>query len=150
MNHPFTGRSGDDARPPRGRYEPDGNGPGLAKRLTGNGMGFPEFSPPVPSTNGNDGKFGENNGSANGGGDFLGAFDAETDVTVHIPNGDKGFETGSLTGLGLLLDGHDFHDFVCSSHSHSPIGEEREGDEPLSLGQRVSMIWYSFTGREKR
>jgi len=44
--------------------------------------------------------------------DFFGDLYSETDVTIEITDGNNGLESGSLTSLGLLLDGDDFHDFV--------------------------------------
>jgi len=44
--------------------------------------------------------------------DFLGDLDSETDVTIEVSDGNDGLESGSLTGLGLLLDGNDLHDLI--------------------------------------
>jgi len=35
-----------------------------------------------------------------------------TDVTVRVTNTHEGFESGTLTGAGLFLDGHNLHYFV--------------------------------------
>ena len=44
---------------------------------------------------------------ADGGCDFFGCFDAETNVTFAVANYDNGLEASPLTGTGLLLDGFD-------------------------------------------
>jgi hypothetical protein len=38
-------------------------------------------------------------------------FPSQSDELLFITNNDESFESGSLTGLGLLLDGLDLHDF---------------------------------------
>lgn len=43
--------------------------------------------------------------------DFLGDLPAETDVSIAVTDDDETFESGSLTGTGLLLDGGDLQDF---------------------------------------
>ena len=93
-------------------------------------MGFTESSTPVTSPDGDDGELGEDNGATNGGGDFLGALDAETDVTLAITDGNECLETGALTGAGLLLDGHDLHHFILE------LGQEGVDDLVLLDGQR--------------
>lgn len=87
-------------------------------------------STPVTPTDGNDRKLGEDDGAADGGGDFLRALDTETDVTVEVTDGDEGLETGALTGLGLLLDGHNLHDLVLE------VREEEVDDLVLLDGER--------------
>jgi len=75
-------------------------------------MGSTDLVSPVSSSDGDDVDLGQSDGSSNGGGNFLGALDSKSDVSVSVSNDDEGFESGSLTGSGLLLDGHDLHDFV--------------------------------------
>ena len=58
-----------------------------------------------------------------GGGDLLGALDAEPHVAVVIPDGDEGLEAGALTGAGLLLHGHDLEHVVLEG------GPEEEVDD---------------------
>lgn len=88
-----------------------------------------EGGTPVTPTDGNDGEFGEDDGATDGGSNFLGALDTETDVTVEVTDGDESLETRTLTGLGLLLDGHDLHDFVLE------VGEEEVHDLVLLNGK---------------
>jgi hypothetical protein len=65
---------------------------------------FTEVGTPVAATDGQDGELGDDDGGTDGGCDFLGGLDAETDVTLAIANNDDGLESCALTGLGLLLD----------------------------------------------
>jgi hypothetical protein len=65
---------------------------------------FTEVGTPVAATDGQDGELGDDDGGTDGGCDFLGGLDAETDVTLAIANNDDGLESCALTGLGLFLD----------------------------------------------
>jgi hypothetical protein len=64
---------------------------------------------PVAATDGDNAELGNDDGSADGGSDFLGGLDAETDVALRVTNEDNGLETSALTGTGLLLDGLDLN-----------------------------------------
>lgn len=99
-------------------------------------MRLTEVSTPVASSDGDNGELGEDDGAADGGGDFLGALDSETDVSVKVADGDEGLETRALAGTGLLLHGHDLHDFVLE------LGEE-EVDDLVFLdgeGEEVDLL----------
>jgi len=93
-------------------------------------VGFTEGSTPVTSPDGDDGQFGEDDSAADGGSDFLGALDTETDVTVKVTDSDEGLEAGTLAGAGLLLHGHDLHDLVLE------FGEEEVDDLEFLDGER--------------
>ena len=67
-------------------------------------MWFTKIGTPVTTTDGQDGEFGDDDGGADGGGDFFGGLDAETDVTFAVTDDDDGLESSALTGAGLLLD----------------------------------------------
>jgi hypothetical protein len=91
---------------------------------------------PVTSSDGDNGEFGGDDGTSDGGSDFLGTLDTETNVTVggcsisterldverpapsnlHSPvevtDGNGSLESGSLTGRRLFLDWGDGHDLV--------------------------------------
>lgn len=82
----------------------DGDGTALARLLDGNGVRLTEVGAPVAATNGNDVQLGDDDGGADGGSDFLGGLDTETDVAVGVTNEDDSLEAGTLTGTGLLLD----------------------------------------------
>ena len=68
-----------------------------------------EVGTPVASAHGDDAQLGDNDGGADGRGDFLGGLDAETDVAVRVADDDDGLESRTLTGTGLLLDGLDLY-----------------------------------------
>jgi hypothetical protein len=68
-----------------------------------------EVGAPVTATDGDNAELGDDDGSADGSGDFLGGLDTETDVALRVTNEDDGLETGALTGTGLLLDGLDLY-----------------------------------------
>lgn len=70
-------------------------------------MRLTKVGTPVSSSDGDDGELGNDDGSSDGGSDFLGGLDTETDVALGVTNDDNGLESGSLTGTGLLLDGLD-------------------------------------------
>jgi hypothetical protein len=48
----------------------------------------------------------------NGNLDFFSNLDTDTNVTLSVTGGNNSLESGSLTGLSLLLDGENAHDFV--------------------------------------
>ena len=57
----------------------------------------------------------------NSGGNLLGALDAEPHVSVVIPDGDKGLETGALTGASLLLHRHDLQHIVLEGGAQEEV-----------------------------
>ena len=75
-------------------------------------MDITDFVSPIASSDWDKRKLGSNECSLDGNLDFLGNFNTKTDVTVQISNSNDGLKSGSLTSLCLLLDGHDFHDFI--------------------------------------
>lgn len=87
--------------------------------LGGNGVGSSDGVTPISFSDGDDVQFSAFNGSLNGSLDFLVTFPSQSDVSLSVSNNDVGFKSGSLTGLGLFLDGLDlnnffFQDFVFS------------------------------------
>ena len=70
-------------------------------------MRLTKVGAPVTATDGEDSELGDGDGGTDGGGDFLGGLDSETDVAFGVTDEDNGLETGTLTGTGLLLDGLD-------------------------------------------
>ena len=107
MQQSLDGWSGDDTGTSRSGDETDTDGTTFARDLDGDSVGLSKVGSPVSSTDWHDGEFGEDDGATDGGSDFLGALDPETDVAVAVTNDDKGLESGTLTGTGLLLDGLD-------------------------------------------
>ena len=55
-------------------------------------MGLADLVTPETSAHGHDGELGEDDGAADGGGDLLGALDAETDVAVVVSDSDEGLK----------------------------------------------------------
>jgi len=67
---------------------------------------------PIASSDWNKLELGSNQSALDGNLDFLANLDTETDVAVLVTDDNNGLEASSLTGLGLLLDRDDLHDFV--------------------------------------
>lgn len=85
-------------------------------------MRLTEVGTPVTSPDGQDSELSNGDGGADGGSDFLGGLDTETDVALGVTDEDNGLEAGTLTGTGLLLDGLDLFakEPLVSTPSHCP------------------------------
>jgi len=94
------------------RDQTNGNGTTLSGDLAGDGVGKTGSTSPVSSSDGNDVELGRSDGTANGRSNFGRTLDSQTNVSRGVSNGNKGLESGALTGRRLLLDGHDLHDLV--------------------------------------
>jgi len=75
-------------------------------------MDITDLGSPVTSPDGHEVDLGVDEGSLDGNLDFLGDLDSETAMSLSVSNSDDSLESGSLTGLGLLLHGEDAHDLV--------------------------------------
>lgn len=104
--------STDDTGTSWGGHKLDTDGSALSSDLSWDGMDSTDLVSPISSSDWDELEFGGEDGSLDGNLDFLGELDSETNVTVLVSNGNNGLETGSLTGLGLLLDGDDLHDLI--------------------------------------
>lgn len=133
LEETLDGGRGDEAGTAGRGDETDGDGTALAGLLGGQRVRLTEVGAPVTSSDGHDAELGDDDGSADGGCDFLGGLDAETDVALGVTNDDDGLETGTLTGTGLLLDGLDLHDLVLE------LGKEEVDDLVLLDGERVEV-----------
>jgi len=71
-----------------------------------------ELVSPVSSSDGDEVQLGVNESSLDGNLDLFGELDSESDVSVEISNGDNSLKSGSLSSLGLLLDGDNLHNLV--------------------------------------
>jgi len=100
-----TGTSG-------GGDELGSDGTGLTGDLAGNGMDVTDLVSPETSSDGDEGELGGNEGTLDSNLDFLGDLDSETNVTVLVTDGNNSLEAGSLSGLGLLLDGDNLHNLI--------------------------------------
>lgn len=85
----------------------DGNGTTLGALLDGQRVRLTEVGTPVTSPDGQNAELGNDDSSTDGGSDFLGGLDTETNVTLGVTDDNNGLETGTLTSTGLLLDGLD-------------------------------------------
>jgi len=99
------------------------DGTALAVDLGRNGVRFTKLVTPVTSSDWDNRELGKDDSATDGGGDFLGALDSKTDVTVSVTNADDSLESGSLTGSGLLLDGLDLQDFVLEGGADEVIDD---------------------------
>lgn len=106
---------GDDTGTTWGRDESDEDGTTLAGGLVWKGVWLTKRGTPVTSSDRDDGELSNDNGSSDGGSNFLGGLDTETNVTVSVTNNDDSLESGSLTGTGLLLNWLDLHDLVLET-----------------------------------
>lgn len=117
--------------------ESDSNGTALASDLGGNGMDITDLVTPIASSDGDERELGSNESTLDGDLDFLGDLNTESDVTVLVTDSNDGLESGSLTGLGLLLDGDDLHDLIGEFLLGS--GEELVNDLGFLDGDGVSV-----------
>jgi hypothetical protein len=113
--------------------ETDGDGTALAGLLGGERVRLTKVGTPVTTTDGDDGELGDDDGSADGGRDFLGGLDTETNVALGVTDDNDSLEAGTLTSTGLLLDGLDLHDLVLE------LGEEEVDNLVLLDGERVEV-----------
>lgn len=67
-------------------------------------MRLSEVRAPVATTDRHDAELGDDDGCADGRGDFLGRLDAEADVPVRVADNHDGLEAGALAGTGLFPD----------------------------------------------
>jgi hypothetical protein len=100
-------------------------------------MDVTDLVTPIASSDGDERELGSNKSTLDGNLDFLGELNTETDVAVLVTNGNDGLESGSLTGLGLLLDGHDLHGLIRELSLVSL--EEQVNDLRLLNGNGVSV-----------
>jgi hypothetical protein len=132
----------------------DGDGTALARLLDGNGVRLTKVGAPVSATDGDDVELGDDDGGADGGSDFLGGLDTETDVAVGVTNEDDSLEAGTLTGTGLLLDRLDlFAQFRQYTAPRVAVvcrlwAKRTFMTSSLREGRKKSTIWYSLIGRE--
>ena len=107
MQQSLDSRRGDEASSSRSRNHSDVDGTALAGLFGGERVRFTKVGAPVPSSNREDGEFGNDDGGTDSSCDFLGGLDTETDVAFAVANDHNSLESSSLTGTGLLLDGFD-------------------------------------------
>lgn len=70
-------------------------------------MSVSDLVTPITLSDGNHVQLGVSNSTLDSTLNFLSNLPTETNVSVAVTDDDETFESGSLTGLGLLLDGGD-------------------------------------------
>lgn len=104
----------------------DNTGTALALNLDWDGVNTTDSGAPVTSSDWDEVDLGVEKGSLDSDLDLLGDLDTNSDVTLSVTNGNDSLESGSLTGLGLLLDGKDAHDLI--GKLSLGVGEESVDD----------------------
>jgi len=74
-----------------------------------------EVGTPITSTNWDNRKLGKDDGAADSRRDFFCALDTKTNMTIKVPDGNKGLKTCTLAGASLFLHGHNLHDFILEA-----------------------------------
>lgn len=97
-------------------------------------MGLADLVTPVTATHGHHGQLSHDDGTADGGGHLLGALHTETKMAVEVTNAHERLEAGTLTGTGLLLNGHDLHHLILEGRA-----EEELDNLVLLHGERVKV-----------
>jgi len=80
------------------------HGTTLATLLRGKRVRLTEIGSPITTTDGKDGELSNDDGSTDGGCDFLRSLDPKTDVTFGVANDNDSLKPRTLAGTGLLLD----------------------------------------------
>jgi hypothetical protein len=76
------------------------------------GMDSTNLGTPISSSDWDNVALGVNESSLDGNLDFLGNLDTNTNMTLSVSTSNDSLESGSLSGLGLLLHGENAHDLV--------------------------------------
>jgi len=95
----------------------------FSSNLGWDGVRSTDFVTPVTSSDWNNTEFSLDDGSSDGGGNFLSAFNSKTNVSISVSDDDVGLESGSLTGTGLLLDRGNLHNFILQFGAKEPIND---------------------------
>jgi len=95
----------------------------LSCNLGGNSVSRSDLVTPISLSDGDKVELGHGDSTFNGTLHFLVAFPSQSDVVSLITDNGVTLESGSLTGLGLFLDGLDFHDFFLKTASQESIND---------------------------
>jgi len=95
-----------------GWHESDRAGTALSLNLGWDGMDTTNSGSPISSSDWDKMDLSIEKSTFNGDLDLLGDLDTDTDVTLSITGSDDSLESGSLSSLGLLLDGKNAHDLI--------------------------------------
>jgi len=93
-------------------HESDRAGTALSLNLGWDGMDTTDSGTPISSSDWDKVDLSIEKSTLNGDLDFLSDLDTDTDVTLSVTSGDDSLESGSLSSLGLLLDGKNAHDLI--------------------------------------
>ena len=121
----------------------DGDGSAFTALLHRDGVRVTEVGAPVATANRNDAQLRDDDCCANGRSDFLGGFDAESNVSLTVSDDNNSLESRALTSTGLLLYRLDLF-----ANSISIVADHRCGTatqrtfitSSLSLGKKKSTI----------
>jgi len=104
--------SGNTSSSSWGWHESNAGGTTFASNLDWDGMDTTNLGTPITSSDWDDVALGVHKSTLNGNLDFLSDLDSDTNVTLSVSASDNSLESGSLSGLGLLLDGENAHDLI--------------------------------------
>ena len=136
----FLGDGGtDDTGTSGGGHKLDTNGGALTSDLAWDSMHVTDLVTPIATTDGHELELGIDEGALDGDLHLLADLDSEADVTSLVTNGDDGLETGSLTGLRLLLNRDDLHHIILQLGARLLLLNEFVDDAGLLDGDRVSV-----------
>jgi hypothetical protein len=93
-------------------HESDRARTALSLNLSWDGMDTTDSGTPISSSDWDKVDLSIEKSALNGDLDFLSDLDTNTDVTLSVTSGDDSLESGSLSSLGLLLDGKNAHDLI--------------------------------------
>ena len=93
-------------------HESDRAGTALSLNLSWDGMDTTDSRTPISSSDWDKMDLSIEESTLNGDLDLLSDLDTDTDVTLSITGSDDSLESGSLSSLGLLLDGKNAHDLI--------------------------------------
>lgn len=93
-------------------HELDTDGGTLSRDLAWDGMDMTDLVTPVATSYGHELELGVDESALDGDLDFLADLDSKTNMASHVADSDNSLKAGTLTSLGLLLDGNDLHDIV--------------------------------------
>jgi len=142
------GRGTDNAGTTRGRDETNTDGTALAGDLHRHGVRETKSGAPVTTTDRDEVDLGSHQTTGDGVGNFLGGLDTKADVARAVTDANESLETVTLTGRGLLLNWHDFHDVILedtgadgweTTATFLVLREENIDDLMLLHAQRVQV-----------
>lgn len=111
LDNLFGGGGGDNSGSSGGGNHSNSDGSGLSVDFGGHGVCVSNHISPISSSDGDHVQFSVGNRSFNGSLNFFVGGPSQTDVSVTISDNHVSFESHSLSGGGLFLNGVEGHDF---------------------------------------